>query len=44
MAPLAEIANGNEPSSNKTCFPFSILVAIQKKGIGNLLKSFKSPI
>ena len=38
IAPLAETACGNEPRSNKTSSPVSILVPIQKNGIGNSLK------
>ena len=40
-APLAETALGKYPFSNKTISPFSALVATQKNGMGNLLKSVR---
>ncbi len=43
IAPLADTARGSEPLSRITCSPVSIFEAIQKNGIGILLKSRISP-
>ena len=41
-APLAIMACANVPFFSSTSSPVSIFVATQKKGTGNLLKSFTS--